>query len=115
VTVVDSPLVPSQMPRLGELPDRLTVEITRHDILDGSRTSGSGCAVALAVKRTVRQLGLRGSSWEWVTVTKQDVEVSIDGMKSWIRYEHDGAAFIQAFDNDDRVQPCTLNLWRVTR
>jgi len=102
-------VAPAELPRLGELPERFTVSVTRLDIAYGIKESGNHCPIACAVRRAFEALG--------VTIITLDVDdtncdVLLPQTEQWVAYHHDARTFIRLFDSEERVMPRAVTLWR---
>jgi hypothetical protein len=93
--------------RLGCLPERLEVDVTQADIAWGKPCIGDECAIALAVKHTLHDLGVQ---YVAVTVTERDIHI----VQSWAgperRYAHDAADLVKNFDALESVAPRSVRL-----
>jgi hypothetical protein len=94
--------------RMGcPLPEHLEVDVTAADIAWGKPCVGNECAVALAVKRKLHNLGVR---YVEVSVTERDIHI----VQSWAgparHYAHDAADLVKRFDALEPVEPQSLHL-----
>jgi hypothetical protein len=89
------------------LPERLEVDVTEADIAWGKPCVGDECAIALAVKHTLHDLGVQCVA---VTVTERDIHI----VQSWAgperRYAHDAADLVKSFDALEPVTPRLVQL-----
>lgn len=104
---------PAGMPKLGELPQTLTLDVTRLDLYFGVRESGNLCALACAFKRALRTVGVDVLT---VDVMEHTASVMLRGAApgQWTEYRHNGSDLVKAFDRNERVQPCTVTLRRTS-
>lgn len=98
---------------MTEYPSVLDVEVTKADIRQGKKNHCTTCPVALAMRRTVRDLGLPdttvvsvGVNTAWLYEEDEDEHVK-PGAANY-KFPDDAFRFICAFDRGHDVLPFTF-------